>query len=73
MKTQLEMVFVDTAGRKFTVRVDEPRADLSPQEIQAAMELIQAQDAFRSNYGALVSAQEANIVTTETVNYSFAE
>ncbi|MDI9502877.1 MAG: DUF2922 domain-containing protein [Tissierellia bacterium] len=72
MVKQLELVFVDTAHRNFTVRVDEPRADLTEGEIQAHMQTILAADVFRSPYGALASVSKANIVTRETTTYEFA-
>lgn len=73
MKTQLELVYLDSALREFIVRVDDPRADLSETEIEQAMQEILAQNVFVSNYGQVESIKEANIVTTQTTSYSFAE
>lgn len=72
MDKQLELVFLDTANRSFTIRVDEPRADLTETEISQRMQEILDTQVFRSSYGALVSVVKANIVTRETTTYEFA-
>lgn len=73
MITTLELVFQDSAEKDFIVRVADPRADLSPQEIKANMESIMAQNVFKSNYGELVKAKAARIVTRTSEVYDFAE
>lgn len=69
MVKQLQMVFLDTAKRPFTVRVDGPREDLTESEIQEAMEAVLQSGVFASTNGALESISKAQIVTTETTTY----
>lgn len=63
MNTVLELVFTDVAEKDFIVRVTEPRADLSPQEIKGNMDQIIAQDVFKTNNGSLVKPKSARFVT----------
>lgn len=72
MVKQLELVFLDSANRNFTVRVDNPKDDLTETEIAGRMQEILDAGVFRSPYGALVSIVKANIVTRETTTYELA-
>lgn len=72
MVQQLELVFSDTANRNFTVRVDNPRPDLTETEIAERMQEILAANVFRTAYGELAAVVKANLVTRETTTYEFA-
>lgn len=72
MKTQLELVFLDSAERQCTVRVDNPRTDVTEAEILAQMQAIVAADVFETAYGNVVGVVKANVVSTEVVTYNFA-
>ncbi len=72
MKKQLELVFLDTAGRQFIVRVDQPRDDLTSTEVQAQMQAILAAGVFQTAYGELASVVEANVVTTNVETFTYA-
>lgn len=62
MAKVLEMQFDTFDGKKFTISVDEPRADLTPLEVETGMQALLASNAFHVNGGNLVSASDARIV-----------
>lgn len=66
---KLVMTFKTTAGNKVSLTLDDPRADVSEQEIKDAMDLIIAQDIFSPNGASLVEAFEARVVKTDTTGY----
>lgn len=66
-KTKLEMEFLDEASKKFVISIDEPRADITPEEVSQAMAAIVASNVFDSKMLDLVKANDARIITT-TVN-----
>lgn len=60
----LEMEFLDSAGKKFRITIDNPRTDLTEAEVRTVMDDIVAKDIFFSTSGDIVSVSGANIVTT---------
>ena len=64
--SRLQMDFKNTAGKNARLTVDQPKADLTPEVVHAAMEGILAQDVFSSKSGDLASIVGAQIVTTTT-------
>lgn len=62
---RLEMIFRNGDGNRVTISVQEPRTDLTPQEVQEAMELITSNNVFTSNGGDLVSIESARLVTRD--------
>lgn len=66
-KTKLEMEFLDEANKKFVVSIDQPRPDVTPEEIGVAMNDIVAHNVFTSSTMDLVAPKEARFVTT-TIN-----
>ncbi len=65
MKSILEMIFKTGAGKTFKLTFDNPREDITPLEIETAMDLVITKDIF-SVEGGLTEVFGANIVTTET-------
>jgi len=63
----LEMVFANTAGRRVTVRVPDARADLTADQVSAAMNQIITAGIFTSSGGDLVNQVSARVVTTDAV------
>lgn len=63
-KTKLEMEFLDEANKKFVISIDQPRADITPEEVGIAMNAIVAHNVFTSAMMDLVSPNEARVVTT---------
>lgn len=71
MAKTLQLNFNTASGKKVTMTVDEPRADLTEQSVEAAMQEIIASDVFELNGAPLASAAGARIVernVTELVN-----
>ena len=64
MNQTLVMVFLDAEGKERNIRVDDPRADLTPSEVEEAMNNIVDKNIFAGS--ALVSAAKAYIITTTT-------
>lgn len=66
----LEMEFLDQMGRKFTLRVDDPKEDLTATELAKEMNDILVLDVFRNRGIPLESAVEGRKVTTtkETIS-----
>ncbi|SHE66575.1 DUF2922 domain-containing protein [Desulforamulus putei] len=65
MSKTLELIFVNMAGSKVTLRVAEPRDNLQESEVRAVMDQIVAKDIFTSPGGSLVSAAGARIVSRD--------
>ena len=66
-KTKLEMEFLDEDGKKFVVAIDQPRADITSEEVRVAMSEIVSLNVFTSSMADLVESVEARVITT-TVN-----
>lgn len=64
METMLEMIFKTGIGRRFRLTLDSPRPDLTPAEIEAAMDMIVAKDLFAVD-GGVTEADSAQIITTQ--------
>lgn len=64
MDARLEMIFVNSSGNKVTLRVSEPKEDITAEQIKTAMEDIISKNVFTStNGGDLVAVAGARIVT----------
>lgn len=61
----LQMTFRTGAGREFRIALDNPKTDLTPAQILAAMNTIVTKNVFNVEYG-LIEALSANIVSTQT-------
>lgn len=66
-KTKLEMEFLDESNKKFVISIDEPKLDITPEEVFQVMDTIVASNIFTSNMVDLVKANDARVVST-TVN-----
>ena len=62
MAKVLEMQFDTLDNKKFTISVDEPRADLTALEVETGMQALLASNVFFANGGYLVSANQARII-----------
>ncbi len=65
--TKLEMEFLDFLDKKFTLRVDNPKTDLSEGDVSQAMNSILTHNIFSSGNSDLKIANDARLITT-TVN-----
>ena len=66
---KLVMIFRNSAGKNVTISIDDPKDDLTEEQIKTAMELIVEKNVFKKHDYALVEAVEAQIVTTQTTGY----
>ncbi len=66
-KTKLEMEFLDEANKKFVISIDDPRSDITPEEVSQAMTTIINCNIFNSKMLDLVKANDARIISI-TVN-----
>ena len=68
---KLVMTFQDDTGKNASLSVDNPRADLTKQDIKTVMDLIVAKNIFEpTGYGAdLAKLVDAKIVKTDTTEY----
>lgn len=58
----LVMDFIDSEGKRFSLKVPDPRIDLDPEEVESVMNLIIEKNIFARP--ALVSIEKAYIQTT---------
>ena len=69
LNKKLVMTFKTTDDKKVSISVDNPREDLSEEEIKTAMELIKDKNIFAPGGSDLASLVSAKIVQTDTTNY----
>ena len=69
LNKKLVMTFKTTDDKKVSISVDNPREDLSENEIKSAMELIIDKNIFAPNGEDLAALVSAKIVQTDTTNY----
>lgn len=65
----LQMIFKNSAGKKITLSIEDPKDALTEAEIKAAMDVIIQKNIFKKNNYDLIEAVEAKIVTTGTTVY----
>ena len=66
---KLVMTFLTDEDRKVSLSIDDPKPNVTENEIKTCMELIVARDIFAPNGEALVKVVEAKVVVTDTTNY----
>ena len=69
LNKKLVMTFKTTDDKKVSISVDNPREDLSQEEIKTAMELIKDKNIFAPGGSDLESLVSAKVVQTDTTNY----
>ena len=69
LNKKLVMTFKTTDDKKVSISVDNPREDLSENEIKSAMELIIDKNIFAPNGEDLAALVSAKVVQTDTTNY----
>lgn len=65
MSSKIELIFKNQENRSTRISVDEPKADLTEVEVQAAMDNMIAENIFNTSGGDLVAVSGARIVTTQ--------
>jgi hypothetical protein len=66
---RLIMTFLTELGRKISISLDDPREDISEEEVVAAMNLIVDKNIFTPYGSELVSGVDAKIVLTDTQEF----
>ena len=66
---KLVMTFKNRIGKNVTLSIDDPRDDLTEEQIKAAMELIIEKNIFKKNNHTFVEAVDAQIVNSQINEY----
>ena len=66
---KLVMTFKTTDDKKVSLTVDNPREDLTEEEVKTAMELIKEKNIFAPGGADLASLVSAKVIETDTTNY----
>ena len=69
LNRKLVMTFKTTEDKKVSLTVDNPREDLTEEEVKTAMELIKEKNIFAPGGADLASLVSAKVVETDTTNY----
>ena len=62
--TDLDLVFRNAAGKKVTLNIEEPKAGVTKAEIDAARQVVVANNVFNTSGGDIVEAVEGRLRTT---------
>ena len=66
---KLVMTFLTDEDRKVSLSIEDPKPNVTENEIKACMDLIVSRDVFAPNGEALIKAVEAKVVVTDTTAY----
>ena len=69
---KLVMTFKSSDDKKISLSVDNPREDITENEIKSAMDLIVSKNIFAPNGSDIVAVVEAKIIVTDTTEYDLA-
>ena len=69
LNKKLVMTFKTSDEKKVSISVDNPREDLTEEEVKTAMELIKEKNIFAPNGADLAALVSAKVVQTDTTNY----
>ena len=61
--TDLDLVFRNTAGKKVTLNIEEPKTGVTKAEIDAAMQVVVDNNIFNTSGGDIVDAVEGRLRT----------
>ena len=67
---RLELIFKNQMEKTSKISIDEPKADLTDEEVQAVMNDMITKNIFSTSGGDLVSISGARVVTTDVQEYS---
>jgi hypothetical protein len=67
MEKNLEMFFMNAAGKNSRISVADPKEDLTQEQVQTAMDTIVSNNVFDTAGGDLIKAVNARIVTRDVV------
>ena len=69
---KLVMTFKSSDDKKVSISVDDPRENLTKNEIKEAMDTIIEKNIFSPNGASLVESVSAKVVLTDTTDYDLA-
>lgn len=69
IKTKLVMNFKTVADKTVSLSVDDPRTNLTEQEVKDAMALIVSKNVFAPNGSNLAATLDAKVISTDTTDY----
>ena len=69
---KLVMTFKSSDDKKISLSVDNPREDITENEIKSAMDLIVSKNIFAPNGSDIVAVVEAKVIVTDTTEYDLA-
>ena len=69
---KLVMTFKSSADKKVSLSVDNPREDITENEIKSAMDLVVSKNIFAPNGSDIVAVVEAKVIVTDTTEYDLA-
>lgn len=72
IKTKLIMTFKTDDDKTVAISLENPRTDLTEEEIKGAMELIISKAIFAPNGSSLIALGGAKVVQTDTTEYDLA-
>lgn len=65
----IRMIFKDSGGSNFTIRVPDPKENITEQEILNAMDIVISQNIFQGRSGDLVEKVDARVIETNISDY----
>ena len=69
---KLVLTFKSSDDKKVSLSVDNPREDITENEIKSAMDLVVSKNIFAPNGSDIVDVVEAKVIVTDTTEYDFA-
>lgn len=69
----LELIFINAAGKKTTLSLNDPREDITEVEVRGVMEQVLAKNLFNSTGGDLVALGGARVVSKQIADIYEAE
>ena len=64
--TDLELIFINAAGKKHVLNIEEPKAGITKAEIDAAMQVVVENNIFNTSGGDIVEAVRGRLRTIQT-------
>ncbi|MBQ9698203.1 MAG: DUF2922 domain-containing protein [Acidaminococcaceae bacterium] len=64
--TDLELIFINAAGKKHVLNIEEPKTGITKAEIDAAMQVVVENNIFNTSGGDIVEAVRGRLRTIQT-------
>ncbi|SHK67859.1 DUF2922 domain-containing protein [Tepidibacter formicigenes] len=73
MSKKLLMTFENALGKKVSISIDDPKDDITSEEVKTVMDDIITKNIFTSNGGDFKKADSAKIVETDVTEFEYNE